>query len=142
MAQVLQHNIRGREIAPPIPLDRRRRRLSTICARYANRSRPYRVSVLRGPVPIIENDEDIKLRREWKHTLVGPSDSVLITYLPLGGGGGGGSRTKQVGAAVAMIALAVAAPYAAAAMLPAGIAPIVGASAVAGGGFILRKGAS
>lgn len=49
------------------------------------------------------------LRRDWSKTVVAAEDVVIFQALPAGGGGG--SNPLQVVAVVAMIAIAVAAPY-------------------------------
>lgn len=89
--------------------DRRRRRLSTLVKRYADRSRPFIVSIHRAGEPIAPTSVDVVLMTEWKNKLVGPQDIVLITYLPRGGGAGGNG---QILMAVAAIALAIIVPFA------------------------------
>lgn len=111
MTLVLRHNVAGREVAPPLSLDRHRRRLSSVVARHADRTRPFIVSVHRRNGWLRPDDETVRLRKAWKNTLVGPNDAVVITYLPRGGSGQSGSSAKQIGGLVAMIALAVAAPW-------------------------------
>lgn len=74
------------------------------------------------------------LRSEWS---VMPADLGMITFLsrPHGGGSsGGGSKALQVAGIVAMLALAVAAPWAAGALAPlVGITSATGISALAAG---------
>lgn len=95
-------------------IDRRRRRLSAIVGEHADRSRPFLVSVQKARTPLAPLAETVRLRREWKDTIVGAGDVVTIVYLPRGGGGQGGmSQGKQIGMAVAAIALAVVATIAA-----------------------------
>jgi putative Ca2+/H+ antiporter (TMEM165/GDT1 family) len=55
------------------------------------------------------DDATVRLRKAWKHTLLGPKDIVVITHLPLGGGGGGNSL-KQIGGTLALLALVIARP--------------------------------
>ncbi|HUD90581.1 hypothetical protein [Sphingobium sp.] len=123
MATVQFCNVRGEPQGAPVLLDRRRRRLSTIAKQHANKRRPFMVSVHRGVGPgdkIVPSDDTVRTRAEWKDTLIGAGDVVLITYLPMGGGAGGQKAGKQIGMAVAMIALAVAMPYAVGALGIAG----------------------
>jgi len=124
---VLRQNVRGLPLAPPVTLDRRRRRLSTIVARHGDRSRPVIVSVHRrgGEGGCLPTDDTVRLRGAWRDTLVGPDDVVAITTLPLGDGAGGGRQAgKQIGMAVGMLALAIAMPYAVGAL--AGAAGLTG----------------
>lgn len=116
MSIIIFRNVLGEEVAPARKLPgSRRRRLSSIVARHADRSRPHIVSRHRVPeTQLAPTNESVVLLRERRHVLCGPKDYVVITYLPLGGGGGGGggSSGKQIGMAVASIALMIAAPYA------------------------------
>jgi len=122
MTLVLRQNVRGLSLAPPVTLDRRRRRLSTIVARHGDCSRPLIVSVHRrgGEGGCLPTDDTVRLRATWRDTLVGPDDVVAITTLPLGGGAGGRQQGKQIGMAVGMLALAIAMPYAIGALGVAG----------------------
>ncbi|MBX3543572.1 host specificity factor TipJ family phage tail protein [Chelatococcus sp.] len=154
MTLILRQNVAGRPVAAPLPLDRRRRRLSTVVARHADRARPHVVSVHRAGEPPAVCDATVRLRKTWRHTLVGPNDTVIITYLPLGGSSRGGGGGKAIGGAIAMIALAIAAPYAIGVIggLSAGLGSVLGTTAgltltgklvaagvVAGAGFLLSK---
>lgn len=108
----------------------RRRRLSVIVKRHALKDRPFIVSVHRkGSDSLRPDDESVRLRCDWTKTLVGSHHTIVITYLPLGGGGsnGGPSTTKQVGTAVALLALMVASGP-----IGAAVAGAVGASAAIG----------
>jgi hypothetical protein len=158
MALVLQQNILGRAVADPIQMDRRRRRLSSVVKRYANARRPFIVNVRKIDDPALLYEENDRLRKDWVHTLVGPEDVVAIVYLPLGGSSGGAagaagkpSAGKQIGSAVAMVALAVAASVL---FAPAG--PLIGAlglgttgaaltsavasaAVIAGGGYLIQR---
>ncbi len=94
-------------------------------------------------------DETVRLRKNWRKTLVGPEDTIVITYLPLGGGmrGGGGGGGKSILGAVAMIALSVFAPMVVGALGPAFavggqltlVGKIVTAGLVAGVGYFISK---
>ncbi len=112
MTLIIHQNVAG-ETLRTVTLDRRRRRLSTVLRAQMPR-RPAIVAVRRKGYDPTDTDDTIKLRNEWASTLVAAHDIVVITYLPLGGanknGGGGG---KAIGAAVAALALAIVAPYAA-----------------------------
>lgn len=163
MALILQQDILGKPVSEPVALDRRRRRLSTVVKRYANLRRPFIVNVRKVTEPDCLDEENDKLRREWVHTLVGPEDVVAIVYLPLGGSGNAASATggaagtkssgKQVGSALSMVALAVAAavlfaPTGGLSLIAAsgltGTTAVVagalaGAAVVAGGGYLIQR---
>ena len=63
-------------------------------------------------VPTVVRVGDAYLSRdEWATTALATNDNVLVISRPAGGGGGGQSTGKAIGAAVALIALAVVAPY-------------------------------
>lgn len=129
MTLLVYRNDVGEDLRQPETLAPRRRRLSTIAARR-QKGRPCIVSVHREGDELFPSNATVRLRKQWKDTLVGPRDTVIITYLPLGGamgGKGGGGGGKAIGAAVAMIALAVAAPY-----LIGALAPMVGMGGVLG----------
>lgn len=161
MALILQQNILGEPVSDPVALDRRRRRLSTVVKRYANLRRPFIVNVRKVTEPDALDEENDKLRREWVHTLVGPEDVVAIVYLPLGGsakasaGDAAGTKSpgKQIGSALSMVALAVAATVL---LGPAGpifgamagtlgtfgtaaVSAIASAAVVAGGGYLIQR---
>lgn len=112
MAIVQFCNVRGEPQGDAIPLDRRRRRLSTVVAKHTTNRRPFLVSVHRRGADVVVTDATVRMRKQWKDTLIGADDVVLVTYLPMGGGAGGQKVGKQIGMAVAMIALAIAMPYA------------------------------
>lgn len=159
MSLVLHRSDVGEDLREPLSLAPRRRRLWTILkqeARHRPKGRPYIVSVHRKGTILQPCDETRRLRKNWKTSLVGPHDTVVITYLPLGGAmakqaGGGG---KAIGAAVAMIAIAVAAPYLVGALgaASAGLGSVLGttgaltltgkivaAGLVAGFGYLVSK---
>lgn len=119
-ALVLCRSVTGQSIGVPVEAPRRQR-LSTIVARHADRRRPFVVSVHRPGDPLRPEDHTVRLRRQWAKTYVGARHTVVITYLPLGGGGQGRSAGKQIGGAVAMIALMAAATV---------VAPGIGNAAV------------
>jgi hypothetical protein len=116
MSTVAFANVKGDSTRPLVQLDKRRRRLSTIVARHAPKNRPYIVSVHRvdNPATVRPTDDTVRLRAQWKDTLVGQNQLVLLTVLPLGsssgGAGGSSATTKSVGMALAAVALAIAAP--------------------------------
>ncbi|CAO4134667.1 host specificity factor TipJ family phage tail protein [Methylorubrum extorquens] len=113
MTLIVTANIAGQTRGEPVRLpDRRRRRLSTIVARHKPPAgRRFIVSVHRkGETFLRPTDGNTRLRAEWRRTLVGPDDVVLVTIVP--GRGGVGS----IGLAIASIALIAVAPYAAPAL--------------------------
>lgn len=100
----------------------RRRRLSAVVARRLDPSRAQVTSRHRIPEhQLAVTDETVVLRSERRHCLVGPKDIVVITTYTMGGGagGGGGGSGKQIGMAVASIALMIVAPYAVSFLGPA-----------------------
>ncbi|MCJ2009812.1 host specificity factor TipJ family phage tail protein [Methylobacterium sp. J-092] len=123
MTLVVTSNVVGQRRGEPVVLPNRRRRLSTIVARHRPPAdRRFIVSVHRkGEVAFQPNDRAVRLRADWPRTLVGPSDVVLITVVPLKGG------FASIGLAIASIALIAIAPYAA-----PGIAGFLGAGVSAG----------
>lgn len=130
MTLILHKTVTGEDVRPCARLDRRRRRLSTVVARQAHVGRPFIVSVHRvGETALAPTDDTVVLKNERSKVLVGPADIVVVTYLPLGGAGGGGgsSAGKQIGMALAAVALLVIAPYAAGA-----IAGVIGVTSAAG----------
>ncbi len=138
MTLIAQRTVTGAEVRPTLRTDRRRRRLSSVIARYADRSRPHIVSVHRLGEALAPSDITVVLREEWKDRLVGPEDVIVIVYLPLGGAGGSGS---SIALAVGAIALAVVAPYLVGALGAAGIPGLVGAGgALTLGGQVLASG--
>lgn len=114
MAVVRRQNMVGVWLDPEVQLDRRRRRLSSVVKRHAPQSRPYIVSVHRRGQTLRPTDDTVRMRATWSQTLVGADDVIIITQLPLGppSGGGGNSQAKQIGGALALVALTVALPYA------------------------------
>lgn len=120
MALVLHHNCLNEQLSPARELGRKRRRLSSVVKQHAPKNRPYIVSIHRRGTFIRPTDDTVRLPVRhpdyrgplWSETLVGPNDIVLITEAPLGGGAGG-SEGKQIGMALAMVALLVVANVAA-----------------------------
>jgi len=110
MASVVFQNVRGAPQGEPVAIRGNIRRLSTIAKRYGNPARPFMVSVIRDGDPLVVSDVTVRPRKQWPKTLVGKTDTVLITYLPRGGGAQGKQAGKQIGMAVAAIALAIALP--------------------------------
>ncbi|MDV2988294.1 UNVERIFIED_CONTAM: host specificity factor TipJ family phage tail protein [Methylobacteriaceae bacterium AG10] len=113
MTLVVTANIAGQTRGEPVRLpDRRRRRLSTIVARHKPApGRRFIVSVHRkGETFLRPTDGSVRLRANWRRTLVGPDDVVLVTEVPLGRG------IASIGLAIASIALIAVAPYAAPAL--------------------------
>lgn len=146
MTLVVHQSDVGEALREPLALSRRRRRLSTV-ARQRIPGRPCIVSVhRRGSASLTPTDETVRLRKQWKDTLLGPEDVVVFTYLPLGGGGGQGGG-KQIGMAVALIALSVVAPMLVGAMGPAFavggsltlLGKVVSAGIVMGAAYFLSK---
>ncbi|KQP99915.1 hypothetical protein ASF59_11010, partial [Methylobacterium sp. Leaf121] len=133
MTLIVTANIAGQTRDEPVRLpDRRRRRLSTIIARHQPApGRKFIVSVhRRGETFLRPTDGSVRLRANWRRTLVGPDDTVLITVVPLGGKG------MSIGLTIASLALIVLAPYAApalagAAVFGAGVGATSGSLAVA-----------
>lgn len=150
MALLIRQDVVGRTVDAPLTLDRRRRRLSTIVGRHADRSRPFIVSVSRPGQALMPADDTVVLRGDWRRRLVPRDATVVITYIPMGGGGGGGGRGgqgKAIGGALAMIALAVVAPYAVGALggvfgavgALTTVGKIAAAGIVMGGGYLISK---
>jgi len=148
MTLILHQNAAGETLRTET-LDRRRRRLSSLLRGRMPR-RPAIVAVRRAHQPPQTLDDTVRLRREWSSTLVAGHDIVVITWLPLGGGGNrGGGGGKQIGAAVAALALAIVAPYAAGFLATSvlgltGMAATVAKSVialaiVAGGSYLLSR---
>jgi hypothetical protein len=129
MTLVLVNDIQNRPLHEPVRLDRRRRRLSAVVKRHAPKNRAYLVSVHRHGDLLQPEDHTVKLRKTWAKTLVGPNDIVVIKRLPLRPieGGGGGGDAKQIGGLVAMIAVALAAPWLVGGLASAGIPGLIGA---------------
>jgi len=101
----------GQKAGDGIITPRGRRRLSTLVRRHADRSRPHIVSVHRKGQPLAVTDFSVRLRKQWRHTTVGPHDTVIIVYLPRGGGGGGRAGRgggKQTGAAIGLVVATIA----------------------------------
>ncbi|MFH6783610.1 MULTISPECIES: host specificity factor TipJ family phage tail protein [Methylobacterium] len=115
MTLVVTANVVGQVRGEPVRLPNRRRRLSTIVARHRPAAgRQFIVSVhRRGAEAVKPTDRSVRLRAQWKSTLVGADDVVLITVVPLG------KSFLSIGLAIASIALIAIAPYAAPAIAPA-----------------------
>lgn len=155
MARILFQRVDGQPAAAPVdvPRSRSRRRLSALVKRHANRSRPFIVSVHRRKHVLSVTDMSVRMRKEWPSTLIGPHDTVIITYLPRGGGGAaGGANGRQKGASigllVATIALAAVGQFwAIPALVGAGFSTAVAgtiwaagsAALLAGGAYLLSK---
>lgn len=162
MAQLLQQNVLGNQLAAPITLDRRRRRLSSVVKRHANLRRPFFVNVRKVDDPPALEEGNDKLRAQWAHTLIGPDDVVSIVYLPMGGSSNAsastagasssGSTGKSIGRAIGMVAIAVAAtvllgpagPVVGGALGLTGLAAtatsaILTAGVVAGAGYLIQR---
>lgn len=98
-------------------LDNRRRRLSTVVGRHADKSRPFIVSVHNARSPLQPSEANVVLRKEQSKIWLRKEDVVLITYLPERGGAGGGGANQGVktgigiALAVAAVVLLIAAPY-------------------------------
>ncbi|MGE7419134.1 host specificity factor TipJ family phage tail protein, partial [Methylobacterium tarhaniae] len=106
--------VRGEPVRLPARLPNRRRRLSAIVARHRPAGRQVIVSIhRRGAEAYRPTDRSVRLRAQWRHTLVGPQDVVLITVVPLG------RTAMSIGLAIASIALIAIAPYAAPAIAAA-----------------------
>lgn len=117
MTLVLFQRADGKPAGEPISLGRGRRRLSTVARRFGDPTRPHIVTVhrrqgTRTAEPLAVTDMSVRLRKQWRHTSLGPRDTVIITYCPRGGGGasaGGQSRAGKgasIGLLVATVALA------------------------------------
>lgn len=137
MTQLQFQRVDGKPMASPVRLRRARRRLSDLVHCHADHSRPYIVSVHRRRDPLAVTDMSVRLRKTWERTRVGRRDTVIITYLPLGGGGGasagrsgGGGKANMagIGLIVATVALAAIGQFWAIGAL----APLVGGTSVAG----------
>lgn len=111
MTQILFRRCDGEAAGDPVVLPKGRRRLSTVMARHADRRRPHIVLVGKPKKPITGDGQSVRLRKDWSRTSVGPRDTVVIVYLPLGGGmggaaGGGRNKGLAIGLVVGAIALA------------------------------------
>lgn len=116
MTKILFQRVDGKPAGEPIATPRARRRLSTVVRRHVDRSRPHIVSVHRRQGswkadPLAVTDMSVRLRKDWARVTVGPSDVVIITYLPAGGGRGASGNNRaakgmQIGMLVATVALA------------------------------------
>ncbi|AZO77467.1 MULTISPECIES: host specificity factor TipJ family phage tail protein [unclassified Bosea (in: a-proteobacteria)] len=111
MTAILFQRCDGQKAGDGIITPRGRRRLSTLVRRHADRSRPHIVSLHRKGQPLAVTDFSVRLRKQWRHTTVGPQDTVVIVYLPQGGGGGGQTGRgggKQMGAAIGLVVATIA----------------------------------
>ncbi|WP_245298649.1 host specificity factor TipJ family phage tail protein, partial [Methylobacterium platani] len=124
MTLVVTANVLGHVRGEPVRLPNRRRRLSTIVARHKPAGRDVVVSIHRkGAQAYRPTDSSVRLRAQWKSTLVGPHDVVLLTVAPLGKG------LASIGLAIASIALIAIAPYAAPAIAAAATGVAVASTA-------------
>lgn len=127
MTAIVYQSLMGDEILAPKVLARARRRLSTI-VKQAQPAGLWIAHVIRKGDPWLKNDFTVRAPSRYRHTLVGPGDTVIFTRLPRGGrGGASGKSSGGILAAIAAIALVILAPYAAAAA--------VGALGLAAGSF-------
>lgn len=140
MASVVFQNVRGNALGEPVKIRGNMRRLSTIANRYADVRRPFMVSVFHEGDPFHLTDDTVRPRKEWTKTVVGKTDTVVVTYLPRGGGAKGKQQGKQIGMAVAAIALAIVLPGIGAAVGLAG--PIAALGGVVTWGQVLMAGAA
>ncbi|CAO4137973.1 host specificity factor TipJ family phage tail protein [Methylorubrum extorquens] len=132
MTIIVTANIAGQTRGEPVRLpDRRRRRLSTIVARHKPPAgRRFIVSVHRkGETFLRPTDGAVRLRADWRRTLVGPDDVVLVTIVPGRGG------VASIGLAIASIALIAVAPYAAPAL-----AGVLGGAGIAVSAGVVQAG--
>lgn len=151
---LLTLNAAGKPLAPPRPLDPRRRRLSQVVGRHVDRTRPHMVAIQRARDPLQPIEEAWVTRgrdragaiRPWPRRYLPADAVVVVVYLPLGGGGGAsGSRSKSplsiaLGiAAVALIAFAGPLGVAAAGALGLGTtaSTLITAGLVLGGSALL-----
>lgn len=109
-ARLIFQRCDGKPAGETVILSRARRRLSAIVKQHADRSRPHIVCVYRKDEPWAPTDFSVRMRKTWRHTRIGPNDTVAIIYAPRGGGGaaGGnrGGKMAGIGLLVATIALA------------------------------------
>lgn len=140
MTQILFQRCDGQPSGESVVIAKGRRRLSTVVRKYADRSRPYIVSLHRKNHPLAVTDFSVRLRKDWRNVTVGPLDTVIIVYLPHGGGGGRGggraSKAPAIGLLVASIALIAIGQFWAIGAL----APLVGGAKIAG--FIWAAGSA
>lgn len=107
-ARLIFQRCDGKSAGETVILSRARRRLSAIVKQHADRSRPHIVCVYRKGEPWAPTDFSVRARKRWRHTRIGPNDTVAIIYAPRGGGGSGsrGGKAAGIGLLVATIALA------------------------------------
>lgn len=111
MTQILFRRCDGLEAGAPVALPKSRRRLSAIVKKHADRRRPHIVMVSKRGQPITGDGQSVRMRATWSKTTIGPRDTVLIVYLPMGGGGGGrsgGGGGKGNAAAIGLVVGAIA----------------------------------
>jgi predicted phage tail protein len=112
MTAILFQRCDGQKAGDGIITPRGRRRLSTLVRRHADRSRPHIVSVHRKGQPLAVTDFSVRMRKEWRHTTVGPHDTVIIVYAAGGGGrsasGRGRGSGKATGASIGLLVGAIA----------------------------------
>jgi hypothetical protein len=58
---------------------------------------------------------------QWEYIVPARGSSIVLRRVPMGGGGGGGKQTGSLVAMIAVMALAIAAPYAVPGLLAAGM---------------------
>lgn len=151
-ARLLFQRLDGKDADAAIDLPRTRRRLSAIVKQYADHTRPHIVCVYRRGQPWAVTDYSVRLRKQWRHTRIGSTDTVAIIYAPRGGAGAGGSRggkAASIGMLVATIALAALGQFWAVGAIAGalGTTPMVAgflyaagsAALLAGGGYLLSR---
>lgn len=109
-ARLLFQRCDGKAAGEALDLPRTRRRLSAIVKQHADRSRPHIVCVYRRGQPWAPSDFSVRMRKQWRHTRIGPHDTIAIIYAPLGGGAGQAGRGggKQTGAAIGLVVASLA----------------------------------
>ena len=137
-------NAAGKQLAAPVALDPRRRRLSQVIGRHVDRTRPHMIAVQRARDPLQPIDEAWITRgrdragnvKTWPRKYLPADAVVVVVYLPLGGSGGGRSSTKgtvvSIAAVVAAVALATFGGPTAIALLGPIFGPVALAGAVVG----------
>lgn len=132
-ARLIFQRCDGKPAGDMVELPRGRRPLlSALAKTHADRTRPHIVCVYRKGEPWAPTDFSVRTRKRWRHTRIGPNDTVAIIYAPRGSGGrGGGNRAGKaagIGLLVATIALAALGQFWAIGALT----PLVGGAGMAG----------